>query len=133
MVPCNAMMVAHCWATTVMVALVKEVKDKLSTWKSGVSDRQAGFPPRGLISLWYLFAWFVIYNICVLLPVFTFHIFASIFSTSLIIRSPSNSAPEKRSCHCAMIVELAGFDRTIIKAPKGYSSYFQLSPMIAQY
>ena len=49
MVPCNAMM-AHCWATAVMVALVKEVKDKLSTWKSGVSDRQAGFPPRGLIS-----------------------------------------------------------------------------------
>ena len=123
MVPCNAMM-AHCWATTVMVALVKEVKDKLSTWKSVVSDRQAGFPPIGLISLWYLFAWFVIYNICVLLPVFTFHIFASIFSTSLIIRSPSNSAPEKRSCHCGMIVELAGFDRTIIKAPKGYSSYF---------
>ena len=123
MVPCNAMM-AHCWATTVMVALVKEVKDKLSTWKSGVFDRQAGFPPRGLISLWYLFALFVIYNIFVLLPVFTFHIFASIFSTSLIIRSPSNSAPEKRSCHCGMIVELAGFDRTIIKAPKGYSSYF---------
>ena len=49
MVPCNAMM-AHCWATTLMMALVKEVKDKLSTWKSGVSDRQAGFPPRGLIS-----------------------------------------------------------------------------------
>ena len=61
-------------------------------------------------------------NICVLLPVFTFHIFASIFSTSLIIRSPSNSAPEKRSCHCGMIVEVAGFDRTIIKVPKGYSS-----------
>ena len=60
MVPCNAMM-AHCWAITVMVALVKEVKDKLSTWKSGVSARQAGFPPRGLISLWYLIAWFAIY------------------------------------------------------------------------
>ena len=51
MVPCNAMM-AHCWATTLMMALVKEVKDKLSTWKSEVSDRQAGSPPKRLISLY---------------------------------------------------------------------------------